>query len=149
MDCSPPGSSIHGIFQTRELEWGAIAFSVSNINLLLIHLPELLFCLPVLIHFRSVGSFRPSAACPISCLPLLGIICYALMARVSESCLPRSWVCTMLLSLLTQWRFWGLFSSPFFVAEGASAWVCGCIKSRKDAWGFVLAKLEVRTQSTS
>ena len=28
LDCSPPGSSIHGIFQARGLEWGAIAFSV-------------------------------------------------------------------------------------------------------------------------
>ena len=27
MDCSPPSSSIHGIFQARVLEWGAIAFS--------------------------------------------------------------------------------------------------------------------------
>ena len=27
MDCSPPGSPIHGIFQARVLEWGAIAFS--------------------------------------------------------------------------------------------------------------------------
>ena len=27
MDCSPPGSSVHGIFQARALEWGAIAFS--------------------------------------------------------------------------------------------------------------------------
>ena len=27
MDCSPPGSCIHGIFQARALEWGAIAFS--------------------------------------------------------------------------------------------------------------------------
>ena len=27
MDCSPPGSSIQGIFQARVLEWGAIAFS--------------------------------------------------------------------------------------------------------------------------
>ena len=27
MDCSPPGSSIHGIFQARVLESGAIAFS--------------------------------------------------------------------------------------------------------------------------
>ena len=27
MDCSPPVSSIHGIFQARILEWGAIAFS--------------------------------------------------------------------------------------------------------------------------
>ena len=29
MDCSPPGSSVHGIFQARVLEWGAITFSVS------------------------------------------------------------------------------------------------------------------------
>ena len=27
MDCGPPSSSIHGIFQARVLEWGAIAFS--------------------------------------------------------------------------------------------------------------------------
>ena len=28
MDCSPLGSSVHGIFQARVLEWGAIAFSI-------------------------------------------------------------------------------------------------------------------------
>ena len=27
IDCSPPGSSVHGIFQARVLEWGVIAFS--------------------------------------------------------------------------------------------------------------------------
>ena len=27
MDCSPPGSSLHGIFQARLLEWAAISFS--------------------------------------------------------------------------------------------------------------------------
>ena len=27
MDCSLPGSSVHGVFQARALEWGAIAFS--------------------------------------------------------------------------------------------------------------------------
>ena len=27
MDCSLPGSSVHGTFQARVLEWGAIAFS--------------------------------------------------------------------------------------------------------------------------
>jgi len=31
MDYSPPGSSIHGIFQARVLEWAAIAFSKGNI----------------------------------------------------------------------------------------------------------------------
>ena len=30
MDCSPPGSSIDGIFQARGPEWGAIAFSASE-----------------------------------------------------------------------------------------------------------------------
>ena len=29
MDCSLPGSSVHGIFQARVLEWGAIAFSIN------------------------------------------------------------------------------------------------------------------------
>ena len=29
-DCSLPGSSVHGIFQARVLEWGAIAFSVTE-----------------------------------------------------------------------------------------------------------------------
>ena len=33
MDCSPPASSAHGIFQARVLEWGAIAFSDSSIYL--------------------------------------------------------------------------------------------------------------------
>ena len=28
MDCSLPGSSVHGIFQARVLEWRAIAFSI-------------------------------------------------------------------------------------------------------------------------
>ena len=32
MDCSPPGPSVHGIFQARVLEWGAIAFSVTNLD---------------------------------------------------------------------------------------------------------------------
>ena len=30
MDCSLPGSSVHGILQARVLEWGAIAFSASE-----------------------------------------------------------------------------------------------------------------------
>ena len=31
MDYSPPGSSIHGIFQARVLEWDAIAFSIGKL----------------------------------------------------------------------------------------------------------------------
>ena len=32
MDCSPPGSSVHGILQAGVLEWGAVAFSVVLLN---------------------------------------------------------------------------------------------------------------------
>ena len=33
IDGSLPGSSVHGIFQARTLEWGAIAFSTCNVNI--------------------------------------------------------------------------------------------------------------------
>ena len=32
MDCSLSGSSVHGIFQARVLEWGAIAFSGQKVK---------------------------------------------------------------------------------------------------------------------
>ena len=48
MDCSLPGSSIHGIFQARVLEWGAIAFS-NNTNYRV-----LIFCT---CHFQSGSLF--------------------------------------------------------------------------------------------
>ena len=46
MGCSLPGSSIHGIFQARVLEWGAIAWG----------LWKLLFCGLSLLMFRSLLS---------------------------------------------------------------------------------------------
>ena len=33
LDCSLPGSSVHGTFQARVLEWGAIAFSKEAIEM--------------------------------------------------------------------------------------------------------------------
>ena len=39
MDCSLPGSSIHGIFQARVLEWGAIAFSAYNLLVVINFIP--------------------------------------------------------------------------------------------------------------
>ena len=40
MDGSPPGSSIHGIFQARVLEWGAIAFSEMEVGMPLFVVPQ-------------------------------------------------------------------------------------------------------------
>ena len=37
MDYSLPGSSVHGIFQARVLEWGAIAFSKTCLYLVISH----------------------------------------------------------------------------------------------------------------
>ena len=50
MDCSPPGSSVHGIFQARVLEWVAISFSRGSsrpqgLNLDLLHCGQMLYCL--------------------------------------------------------------------------------------------------------
>ena len=51
MDCSLPGSSVHGIFQARVLEWGAIAFSLHSFTLLSFFFSRkglrLTFCLKV------------------------------------------------------------------------------------------------------
>jgi len=47
MDCSLPGSSIHGIFQAGVLEWGAIAFSDYS--------TPLLSCLLKLLEFFTMN----------------------------------------------------------------------------------------------
>ena len=43
MDCSPPGSSVHGTLQARVLEWGAIASSFKGLPWTTL---EISFCLP-------------------------------------------------------------------------------------------------------
>ena len=51
MDCSLPGSSIHGIFQARLLEWGAIAFSkITPIGLTYL-INGSLYLLTTFVHF--------------------------------------------------------------------------------------------------
>ena len=44
MDCSPPGSSVYGIFQARILEWGAIAFSTLRLYAMLCYAKSLQSC---------------------------------------------------------------------------------------------------------
>ena len=58
MDCGPPGSSVHGIFQARVLEWGAIAVSGHSV-----FIPENIFTL-VLFKIRlDVRVFKESPHC--------------------------------------------------------------------------------------
>ena len=66
MDCYLPGSSVHGIFQARVLEWGAIAFSESASRYVLIRIltsrQQLLKCAnrPVLGKGWELGVFACS-----------------------------------------------------------------------------------------
>ena len=50
MDCSLPGSSVHGILQARVLEWGAIAFSV--------HVSRYIFINTIVIVYKYVFIYK-------------------------------------------------------------------------------------------
>ena len=79
MDCSLPGSSIHGIVQVRVLEWGAIAFSEDNIYKVLINT---LSCGSV--QFSSVAQSCPTLCDPIDGRPPGSPIPGILQARILE-----------------------------------------------------------------
>ena len=72
-DCSPPGSSIHGIFQARVLEWGAIAFSEKlRIREGKTHLP-----MGKLLELVNKGCFTRDVA----------ILCLRALAKPAATCL--------------------------------------------------------------
>ena len=52
MDCSLPGSSVHGIFQARVLDWGAIAFSSQEDNEMLL-IAKAHFCVPCYVCLKN------------------------------------------------------------------------------------------------
>ena len=56
MDCSLPGSSAHGIFQARVLEWGATAFSVTSPSTALSVLSALPHRISARLHRVSVST---------------------------------------------------------------------------------------------
>ena len=60
MDCSPPGSSVHGILQARILEWVAVPFSIPSPGDLPNHQsnPGLPHCRQILYHLSHQGSPR-------------------------------------------------------------------------------------------
>ena len=89
MDCSPPGSSVHGIFQARVLEWGAAASPVSRLLLWYYH-QFLPYCLSVC--FMCLGD------------PVLGV--QMLVSTMSFSCMDpftkifyNTFLCLLLQSL--------------------------------------------------
>ena len=69
MDCSLPGSSVHGIFQARVLEWGAIAFS--KLSTAQHQVTEAALPLGFPSHFGHLilGPIPDLSGCPGICIP--------------------------------------------------------------------------------
>ena len=79
MDCSLPGPSIHGTFQAKVLEWGAIAFSWMSLNPCLKAFS--LFCLPFL-YLLVLLLLSPF-------LPTLLLCCFMRLPVISRKlCVP-------------------------------------------------------------
>ena len=70
MDGSPPGSSVHGIFQARVLEWGAIAFSIVSVDIRIYSWWFLLYCRPIY-HFNKWAN----NVCPLLNTLFWNLIC--------------------------------------------------------------------------
>ena len=70
MDCSLPDSSVHGIFQSRVLEWGAIAFSAITSYFLYLYLS--FFCVSVYWDYNnyhaSIFNYSPNISCDLNLL---------------------------------------------------------------------------------
>ena len=54
MDCSLPGSSVHGIFQARVLEWGAIDICIYNVYCTSAVMDKMSCVLKVYMYFNCV-----------------------------------------------------------------------------------------------
>ena len=70
MDCSLPGSSIHGIFQARVPEWGATAFSITRLAYLISPKPVALFLFSGVVCVGEGTAAAATAKSLQSCLTL-------------------------------------------------------------------------------
>ena len=98
VDCSLPGSSVHGIFQASLLEWVAISFSrnlpTQGSNPHFLALTRRFFThwatLSILFFFKILDiQFTPSAYLLSVCY-MLGIVVSAVFSSVAQSC-PHLW----------------------------------------------------------
>ena len=111
MDCSPPGSSVHGVFQARVLEWGAIAFSVTHSRY------------PLYWHWRFPAFEKPPGARTTWVLRVVGEgRCSRLLALLNPHLSDRE---------MTAWApgaaFWGFLGEPLSPGPGLcpSSACCG------------------------
>ena len=92
MDCSPPGCSVHGIFQARVLEWGAIAFSRGSFQprdrtLGLPHCRQMLYHLSYQGNLDSILKIRDIAL--VAKIHLVKAVAFPVVIYVCESWIIR------------------------------------------------------------
>ena len=103
MDCGPPGSSTHGIFQARVLEWGAIAFSEDPTNRKVLQKKKKIIIFPGAPSKEHRPRLWPSENCVRS------LTCRSLGEHLSMACgegSPRKVLIGLFLlgtSLVVQW----------------------------------------------
>ena len=73
MDCSLPGSSVHGIFQARVLEWGAIALHATSTVVTLLNSSTYLILLDVACWLLKLLGGKGSQSSNISLVPGAGL----------------------------------------------------------------------------
>ena len=112
-DCSPPGSSVHGIFQARVLEWGAIAFSEDWANV-----PQLLlitFCLSVAQFYLENPTFASGSILNKWIhQKSLSVYMFPMIMNYTASAVP--WLISGCPSQFQVWRF----SEPYTVCSVSS-----------------------------
>ena len=82
MDCSLPGSSIHGIFLVKVLEWGAIAFS-DKLSHTCLKTTDVCVCVCVCVCDKWLQSC-PTLCDSMDCSPPGSSVCGILQARILE-----------------------------------------------------------------
>ena len=92
MDCSPPGFSVHGIFQARVLEWGAIAFSGGMASRY-----HYFYCSPCIPSSPFLGTWQCCTSLPLwnQCGRVHGFsdeIWTEVLCITSRKCGPTPWV---------------------------------------------------------
>ena len=100
MDCSLPGSSVHGIFQARILEWVAISFSKYNVHMLIYNVSICVFARGC---SSSSGSLLPK---------IFPLLTFTTLSFCTLKFRTRSW------SVLDHTRNCFLFSNLFSAHRG-------------------------------
>ena len=97
MNCSLPGSSVHGILQARILEWVAISFSSIPLYIYITRLPFMnvcaflkrFICYLFLVSLRLHRCTQPFSSCGAWASHCSGLSCCRAQASVVVVCRPR------------------------------------------------------------